>query len=276
MSIAPPNRPALKTVTPVPPVPVMVPKEPAAAPPKVVHVAPSRKTYRTDTVVISDVHLGSEVCQAKLLRRALKEWYPFRRLIILGDLFDDLNFSRLGKHHFNLIDDFRKLTNKKRGVSVDWIEGNHDEEAHDVVRRMIGANVHEELLLELHGKSYLFIHGHQFDDFLVDHPIISTIASNFYESVQRRQGEGITVSRWLKRKSKGWIKACQRVQQKAVAYAAVKGDVDFIVCGHTHYHNAVPILPTDRIKYINTGCWTDLPCTLTTVDEHGLRHHEYM
>ena len=54
-----------------------------------------------DCIVISDLHLGSTVCQAKLLEEFL-EWAVVhtRELIINGDIFDDLNFKRLTKRHF--------------------------------------------------------------------------------------------------------------------------------------------------------------------------------
>ncbi len=239
-----------------------------------INIRTESKTLRADTVVISDIHLGSEVCRAKELRRAIKSWFPFRRLIILGDLFDDLNFSRLNKHHFGVIDDIRRLTSHKRGVTVDWIEGNHDEEAHDVIHRIIGANVHDELILEFANRRYLFMHGHQFDNFLYDHPIISVMAGKVYEGVQKREGNGKRLSRWLKKKSKGWLKVCKKIEEKAILYAASRG-AEYIVCGHTHYHDAQTSTPQQLVRYINTGCWTDCPSTLTVFDDKGFRHHLY-
>ncbi len=234
-----------------------------------------KKSLKTDLVVISDVHLGSDVSRAKDLRKALAEWYPFNRLIILGDLFDDLNFARLKKHHFGLLDDFRRLSNPKRGVKIDWIEGNHDEGAEEVIPHMIGATVHKEIIEEIYGQIYLFIHGHQFDDFLNDHPVVSTMASRFYESIQKREGEELSLSRWLKKKSKKWLSVCQKIEMRAINYASERA-ADVIMCGHTHYYDAESHHPESPIKYINTGCWADRPATLTTVDGEGLKRHLYI
>jgi len=245
-----------------------------AIPFKTINVRTIPKSLKADTVVISDIHLGSEVCRARELRKALRSWFPFRRLIILGDLFDDLNFSRLNKHHFGVIDDIRKLTSSKRGVSVDWIEGNHDEQAHDVIHRIMGAEVHDELILEFGNRRYLFMHGHQFDNFLYDHPILSVMAGKIYEKVQKREGGAKNVSRWLKKKSKGWLKVCKKIEEKAILYAASR-DADFIVCGHTHYYDADTRTPQAMVRYINTGCWTDSPSTITTFGTEGHRHHLY-
>src|SRR5262249_4038237 len=56
--------------------------------------APAEPPY--DCLVISDLHLGSAICQAKLLEQFL-EWavQQSRQLVINGDIFDDLNFTRL-------------------------------------------------------------------------------------------------------------------------------------------------------------------------------------
>lgn len=255
--------------------PLIVPPSPheTDAPPQVA-IRTTRKSLKTNMVIISDIHLGSEVSRAREARKAIAEWYPFERLIILGDLFDDLNFTRLRKHHFGLLDDLRRLSNPKRQVTVDWIEGNHDDKAHEMIRRIIGANVHKEMILESDGKRHLFIHGHQFDNFLIEYPRITLMANNIYDVVQRREGERKSLSRWLKRKSKGWLSVCRKVEMRALEYARSK-DVDYILCGHTHYHNENTGVDGRGIKYVNTGCWTDTPSTLVTIGTDGIQKHLY-
>src|SRR5437763_8547420 len=44
-----------------------------------------------DTIIISDLHLGSEVSRAPAALKMLKS-ASFNRLILLGDIFSDLNF----------------------------------------------------------------------------------------------------------------------------------------------------------------------------------------
>ena len=78
-----------------------------------------------DTLILSDVHLGSEISRASdglALLRSMR----FRRLILLGDMFNDLNFRRLKKEHWEFLSHIRKLSNPKRNVEVVWVEGNHD------------------------------------------------------------------------------------------------------------------------------------------------------
>ena len=49
-----------------------------------------------DTIIVSDIHLGSEVSRPSQVIDMLQS-YKFNRLILLGDIFDDLNFRRLKK-----------------------------------------------------------------------------------------------------------------------------------------------------------------------------------
>ncbi|MFN4917762.1 MAG: hypothetical protein ACK5HH_09960, partial [Ignavibacteria bacterium] len=42
-----------------------------------------------DTLIVSDIHLGSEVSRSKQLLDVIKQ-FQFKRLILNGDVFDDL------------------------------------------------------------------------------------------------------------------------------------------------------------------------------------------
>jgi len=74
-----------------------------------------------DTVIISDLHLGSEVSRAGDALEFLQAVH-FKRLILLGDIFADLNFSRLTKEHWKFLGHIRKLSNPKHEVEVVWVE----------------------------------------------------------------------------------------------------------------------------------------------------------
>ena len=47
-----------------------------------------------DTLILSDLHLGAEMSRAREALRGLQE-NRYRRLILLGDIFADLNLGRL-------------------------------------------------------------------------------------------------------------------------------------------------------------------------------------
>ena len=93
-----------------------------------------------DTIILSDLHLGSEVSRAKSALRLLKS-ASFNRLILLGDIFSDLNFRRLKKEHWQFLGYIRKLSNPKREIEVVWVEGNHDHGLSQVMSHLVGIRV---------------------------------------------------------------------------------------------------------------------------------------
>lgn len=230
-----------------------------------------KKEY-VNTLIISDIHLGSEVARPQHANEMLKKYY-FKRLILLGDIFDDLNFKRLNKEHWNLLSHIRKLSNPKRKIDVIWIEGNHDEGLIEIMSHLIGINVLNEYKWRINGKKFLAIHGHQFDRFLNENIVISAIASFFYKIIQKIGKEKQRVARFVKNTSKGWLRLSKKIADNATAYARHK-QVDVIICGHTH--KAIKEYFEDRkIEYLNTGCWTDIPSSFLVIDDEGNSEIKY-
>ncbi len=218
-----------------------------------------------DTLIVSDIHLGSRVARPKAVRRLL-ERFDFKRLILLGDIFDDLNFTRLKKDHWNLLSYIRKLSNPDRKIEVVWVEGNHDEGLAEIMSLMMGIKVYDEYFWETSGRKFLAIHGHQFDKFLTENVVISNVSSFVYDKVQRLDNESQSISRFIKRKSKGWLRLSDKVANEAMEYGRSKG-ADAVVCGHTHFSM---MKESDDINYYNTGCWTDIPSTYIVIDNFGI------
>src|SRR3972149_12010529 len=82
-----------------------------------------RESSIANTIVVSDIHLGSDMSRAGELISVLDSW-TFERLILLGDIFDDLNFKRLRRLHWDFLSYIRQISKRKEVV---WVEGNHDE-----------------------------------------------------------------------------------------------------------------------------------------------------
>ena len=215
-----------------------------------------------DTLLISDIHLGSPVSRAKAVLANLKR-YHFRRLIILGDLFDDLNFTRLTRDDWELLSYFRKLSNPKYGVEVVWVWGNHDLFSSDAISHLIGANITEEYEWEENGDRCLAIHGHQFDSFMSKNRFVSAVASEIYLFLQKLDRKTHRFSRFIKRSSKTWLRLSEEVAEKALAYGARK-KIRHVFCGHTHD----PIARSkDGVHYYNTGSWTEIPASYITIQD---------
>lgn len=212
---------------------------------------------RMDAIVISDLHLGSDVCCAKqviaLLESILDGTVKTDRLILNGDVFDSHDFRRLKKRHWKVLSLLRKLAAE---IEVVWICGNHDGPA-EFVSHLIGIEVVDEYVLETGGKKMLILHGHQFDRFLDRFPVISKVADVMYRILQRLDPS--CVIPWLaKVTSKKFLRCIPLVERGALKRMA-DGGYDMVACGHTH-------CPVDQGQYFNSGCWTEKPCHYLAVN----------
>jgi len=223
-----------------------------------------------DTLILSDVHLGAEVSRARAATRMLKE-HSFRRLILLGDIFADLNFGRLKKEHWQFLGTIRKLSNPKRQVEVVWVEGNHDLGLTNVMSHLVGVRVFQEYAWKYAGLNHLAIHGHQFDGFAVNSLSLSHLGTRFYLLLQKLDFPDKPLARLIDRLNTRWLRMSAKVAAGAIAHARQRG-AERIFCGHTH--DAMDLV-RDGIHYYNSGGWIDSRLTYITVGNEGVRIHEY-
>jgi UDP-2,3-diacylglucosamine pyrophosphatase LpxH len=213
---------------------------------------PDGQSRRYDCIVISDLHLGSDVCQAKLLEEFL-EWAAIhsRELVINGDIFDDLNFTRLTKRHFACLRIIRRNSDRD-DFRLIWVRGNHDGPA-DIVSHIVGVEILDEYVYSNGQVRVLILHGDQFDHFMTKHKLLTDVACMAFYGIQKWAPHN--TARWVRRVSKKWQRNSPLVQRAAIDYARSKG-YRFVTCGHTH----LPLVAdVDGIRYINTGTWTDHP-----------------
>lgn len=218
---------------------------------------------KTHTLVISDIHLGSPVCLANALLAVLEKLH-FERLILLGDIFDSMNFMRLCGTQWLLFDKLRQIAKDREVI---WMAGNHDVKAFEFGSAVIGAKPISEdsyHIEEVAGRRFYMVHGHQFDAFIPANPRISAIASSAYLAIQKINSSQ-SLARSLKKNSKRWLHLDKKVGKAAVVAASVF-DADVAVCGHTHQAGINTI---KKSTYINTGCWTDIPATMLTISKKG-------
>lgn len=211
-----------------------------------------------DAIIISDIHLGSDVCQAKKLLEFLVQieldQIRTKELIINGDLFDSWDFRKLKKSHWKVLSHIRKLSKTKHVV---WINGNHDGPA-EIVSHLIGVDFLEEYHLVSGNKKILILHGDKFDDFISDYPVITKLADAIYRFIQKVD-PSFYLARLAKKSSKTFMRNAQVIEKRSTAYA-VKGKFQAVCCGHVH-------LPTENKEkeYYNSGCWVELPCSYLEV-----------
>ena len=210
-------------------------------------------------MVISDVHLGSGVSRSKKLQETLNS-YSFKKLIILGDFFESLDFGDLNNEDWDLISAIHKISKKSKVV---WIEGNHDKGLIKLFSSMLDARAYKTYSWRHDGKKFIAIHGHQFDRFLVDNIVLSNIATWIYLLIQKIDFSDYRISRFVKKQSKGWLRLSKKVAVSAMRYGRLRG-ADYVFCGHTHREKN---RKRKKIRYFNCGCWTDVPSAFITIDE---------
>jgi UDP-2,3-diacylglucosamine pyrophosphatase LpxH len=223
-----------------------------------------------NTLILSDLHLGAETSRAREATRVLKE-NRFQRLILLGDIFADLNFARLTKDHWKFLGYIRKLSNPKRNIEVVWVEGNHDHGLTDIMSHLVGVRVYQQYSWNYDGWRHLAIHGHQFDGFQVNRVRLSKLGTALYLRLQRLDFRDKPMTRLIDRLNTRWLRMSTKVATGAVTHARQHG-ADRIFCGHTHQATH---MEQDGISYYNSGGWVDSRLTYLTIDEQGVQIHEY-
>lgn len=201
-----------------------------------------------DTILISDVHFGSPMCQAKELERFLSG-IRVKQLILAGDIFDDLRFNRLQHWHWQALSRIRKISDH---CDVIWIRGNHDIVSAPTMSHLLGVVVRNNFHWTSGGKSFYVVHGDRWDAFLYKHRRLTSLSTWIYNSMQTLNGRAVRrFSKWLKKRAKLLTRNSAAVQFGALAFASRHG-IDAIFCGHTH----MPLLTrSGGIVYGNDGTW---------------------
>lgn len=219
------------------------------------------------TIIISDVHLGSDNCQAKSLCNLLEnETQKCNKLILNGDMFESMDFRRLKKHHWNVLSLLRKISDK---MEVIWICGNHDSPA-EIISHLLGIEVTDDYEFISGDKKILVLHGHIFDNFLNDHPFLTFIGDLIYNLLQKID-KSHHIARLAKHNSKQYLRCAEIIKNGAIQLAKKK-NCQIVCCGHTH--NAIKNI-SENIHYYNSGCWTEKPSTYLFISNGNVELIKY-
>jgi len=202
-------------------------------------------------LIVSDLHLGSEACEAKLFLRFLESIDPATELIVAGDLIDDYNFKRFKKSHWRVLNAIRDWSNKT------LIAGNHEESA-EKASMVLGVPFVENMTFIDDGNTFHITHGHKWDDFLGKFPLIEYVGDFIYGGLQRLDPDH-KLAKKAKRIIKKFIKCIDKVAKGALSL-----EYNTVICGHTHYPTHIKF---HNHSYFNTGCWVEKPGTYVTVDK---------
>ncbi|MBV9080107.1 MAG: UDP-2,3-diacylglucosamine diphosphatase [Elusimicrobia bacterium] len=226
------------------------------------------------SIWISDVHLGTRNCQAELLLDFFRH-HESLYLYLVGDIVDgwQLKKSWFWKQSHN--DVIQKILRKARaGTQVFYVPGNHDEFLrHYGTLTLGGITVKNQVVHRTAaGKSFLVLHGDQFDGVIQHAKWLAHIGDAAYDAalVVNRWFNALrklfgfnywSVSAYLKGKVKNAVGFISNYEE-ALARAAHRHKVDGIVCGHIH---KAEIREIGDVLYCNSGDWVE---SCTALVEH--------
>ncbi len=231
-------------------------------------------TIRVRTLFLSDLHLGTKGCQAEALLEFLKR-YDAETIYLVGDIIDGWRLKSGWYWPQSHNDVVQKLLRKvRKGTSLVYVPGNHDEFLRDYVGINLGGiELVEQAIHETaDGKRYLVIHGDQFDlvvrharwlALLGDWAYTTALFINTYLNVVRRK-LGLTywsLSSWAKLKVKNAVNYISRFEE-LLATEARRQDVQGVICGHIHH---AVMHERFGVSYVNTGDWVE---SCTAIAEH--------
>ncbi|MFO0967745.1 MAG: metallophosphoesterase family protein [Gemmataceae bacterium] len=230
------------------------------------------------TLILSDVHLGNKHCSVPLLNEVL-DTVQFDRLILNGDTLQSVNLRKMCGSHWALLDRFRRLAKERELV---LIRGNHDHETdynpslngqnpllgtHAVLPGLLETPMLEEYAIEVGPRKYAILHGDRFDPTL-RYPMMTDVACFCYQLTTKINKK---LAKWLKKKSKRWSGVLRLVREHSITLARQR-NLDGIITGHTHFSEDSYDGDT---HYVNSGCWTEYPCSYLTVDGGAITlHHQ--
>jgi UDP-2,3-diacylglucosamine pyrophosphatase LpxH len=191
-------------------------------------------------------------------------------IYLVGDILDGWRLSK-SWHWPTEYDTLARILLDKAaaGAKVVYLPGNHDE----FLREYLGTYFGEVEFVErtvhttAQGKTYLVIHGDQFDVVVRHAKWLAHVGDWAYRAALRvnivinwaRRRMGLqywSLSAWAKNKVKNAVSVIGRFEE-ALSLEARESGVDGVICGHIHHADMHERL---GIHYINTGDWVE-SCT---------------
>ena len=223
-----------------------------------------RRRFRT--IWISDVHLGTRGCNARLLIDFL-DHTDSETMYLVGDIIDGWRLKKKfywPAAHNDIV--WRIMKRARRGTRVVYIPGNHDEMFRQFTGLSFGgveirrAAFHDTA----DGRRLMVLHGDEFDTVMLAHRWLAFVGDAAYHALMglnlwvnaARTRLGLpywSLSKVAKHKVKNAVEFISKYEE-VVARAAAERGIDGVVCGHIH--TAEHRLFGD-VEYWNDGDWVE-------------------
>lgn len=235
-----------------------------------------RKRYKT--LVLSDIHLGSEFSRTEEVTDFLKK-VDCERLILNGDIIDGWQLRKSVKRWKRRHTEFFKVLMKmmeNQGTEIIYVRGNHDDFL-DALAPFSFYNisiVQDYLLTTVKGKRYFVTHGDIFDTITSHMKWLSRLGDVGYTLLLRlnqlynrrrvRQGKPyFSLSQQVKHRVKSAVSYISDFERELVRLAE-RLRVDGIICGHIHQAANTWY---GGLHYLNSGDWVESLTALAEDDQ---------
>ena len=234
---------------------------------------------RYHTIVLSDIHLGSEHSRTAEVTRFLQS-VDCDRLILNGDIIDGWQLRKSGKHWKQKHTDFFKVLMKmmeRQSTEIIYVVGNHDDCLNSLTPfKFYNISIVKDYLLETKlGWHYLVTHGDLFDAVTTHMRWLAMLGdtgytcllwlNKWYNHLRTRHGKPYySLSQEVKHRVKSAVSYISDFEQELVRLAEMR-HLDGVICGHIHQ-------AADRrygqLHYLNSGDWVE-SMTALVEDEQG-------
>jgi len=220
------------------------------------------------TIVISDVHLGTEHSKTAELAQFLRT-VNCNTLIMNGDIIDGWNLQKGGKGKWKKEHtDFFKIIMKmmeNHNTKVIYIRGNHDDFIdHIAPLSFDNISIVKDYVHEKNGKRFYVVHGDIFDNVTSNMVWLARLGdvgytfllwmNRIYNIYRTKKGlPYFSLSQSIKQKVKTAVSYISNYENELIALAKAR-HVDGIICGHIHQPDDRMI---DGIHYLNSGDWVE-------------------
>ncbi|MFC0008222.1 UDP-2,3-diacylglucosamine diphosphatase [Devosia nitrariae] len=237
----------------------------------------TRQMRRVRALFISDVHLGMRPSRIGQLTDFLRH-HDADTIYLVGDIVDGWRLAKSWHwpSDYNVLVQVL-LEKANSGSKVIYLPGNHDEFLREYLGTYFGEVefVDRTIHTSAQGKTYLVIHGDQFDVVVMHAKWLAHVGDWAYNAalrinmalnwVRRRLGlQYWSLSAWAKQKVKNAVSIIGRFEE-ALVHEARESGVDGVICGHIHFADMHDRL---GIHYINTGDWVE-SCTAVVENDDG-------
>lgn len=228
------------------------------------------------TIVISDVHLGTEHTKTRELADFLRT-VNCNTLIMNGDIIDGWHLQKGGKgkwkkEHTDLMKIIMKMM-ENHNTKVVYVRGNHDDFIdHLAPFTFNNIEIVKDYTHKRNGKSYYVVHGDVFDNVTSNMVWLAKLGdigytfllwiNRIYNNYRAKKGlDYFSLSQSIKQKVKSAVSYISDYETELVELARTR-HADGIICGHIHQAADRMI---DGIHYLNSGDWVE---TMSALLEH--------